>query len=150
VSWIDQQALEGHVGADVLRRSLDDDQDGVIDAVPLSKLIASSCGYIGAALGPAYPGLAAMATVPPEVERLTLDYAEVLLAKRRPTVLQKDWVELLKAVNICIDQLRKGQRNVGNVAPDPPATSGGTVYLQGESDPDKQPPTFTIDGFGLF
>jgi len=150
MAWITQTDLENHIGAETLRRALDDNQDGAIDTGPLAELIDSACGFVSGAAGPAYPGLRAMTTIPAELKFLVLVTAAVFLCLKRPTVMQRDVAEELRMLKELLKELRSGERNAGNVTPDPPVTSTGAVFVRGTSVLDDQPKTFTRDGFGDF
>lgn len=153
--WISQAQLEARVGTLTVQRVTDDDDDGVADSGVVDEILADACSYIGGAMGPQYDvdAIAAMATVPREIVRLSLDIATVYAAQRYPEVVRRDWEPLLQAVERECARIRKGQANLGVAAtpPEPPDQNGGDFFLEGYgSDDDSQPTTFTRDGFGGF
>ena len=153
--WIDQSDIENRLGAEGLRRAYDDDNDGVADTDPVTRLLTDACSYIGGRLGPQYSvdAIALMVTVPPEVIRLSLDCAVVYAYQRHPEVFRVDWEPYHKALLRECEDIRTGKSNLGVAAtPEPAAQNGGDLIMQGYglATQDDQPTTFTRDGFGDF
>jgi hypothetical protein len=108
--------LEACLGADVIRRFFDKNNDGVADkpSVDLicqhatSKVIASIPGYNPADLTPAN------AAVSTELSRLALDAAVAMIAKWWPSASPFTWVDLMAQLDRELDMVRKGQANLGS------------------------------------
>ena len=153
--WIEQADIENRLGAEGLRRAYDDDNDGVADTDPVTRLLTDACSFVGGRLGPQYSvdAIALMVTVPPEVIRLSLDCAVVYAYQRHPEVFRVDWEPYHKALLRECEDIRQGKSDLGVAAtpPEPAEQNGGDFYLEGYgSDDDDQPTTFTHDGFGGF
>ncbi len=154
--WLTQAQLESRLSAGAVRDILDDNSDGVADTNPVADLLADACSFVGGALGPQYDvdSVAAMATVPREIVRLSLDIAVVYASQRHPEIVRRNWEPLLQAVERACDRIRTGKSNLGVAAtpPEPAAQNGGDLIMQGYglASEDDQPTTFTRDGFGDF
>ena len=154
--WLLQSQLEARLSAVTVQRILDDDNDGTADTDPVDQLLTDACSFVGGRLGPQYSvnAIAAMATVPSEITRLSLDAAVVYGAQRHPEVVRRDWEPLHKALVKECEDIRTGKANLGVAAspPEPAIQNGGDLIIQGYglATQDDQPTSFTRDGFGSF
>jgi phage gp36-like protein len=147
--YITTTDLTNRLGAFTVRRILDDNVDGVADSAPFTALIADASSKVAGYLQGVYSLSAVAASTPREVIRLTLDVAVAMCAQRHPEVMRGiDWVELMKAANHDLEQLRKNVVGLDtDASPNPAANEGGELY----PDPNTEDVyTFARDGFGDF
>jgi hypothetical protein len=132
--WWTLEDLQDRLSEYRVAELLDDDNEGTADAGavkpgPLERLQRDSDSYVGAALADVYPNYPFAANaVPNECIRLSLDAAEMFLAKRHPTVIRMNWLELKEALDKDLDRVRTAKRSLGQRPPDPAANHGGAVY----------------------
>jgi phage gp36-like protein len=146
--YITDGELEDRLGADVMVAVFDVDNDGVADADPVARLIADAtskvAGYLRATL--------TLSDLDPgtqnEIKRLTLDVAVAMAAQRRPHHVRVDWIELMKAAERDLVNLRKGLTMLDAATP-VPANHGGTV-TRGVDDAGEENPRYFADGTGDF
>lgn len=110
--FIEQADLEAALGASVVRRLLDDDNDGTPDAERMTRVIQSASSKLAGFLRPVYTeagsDLDAIADGDiGEVKRITIDFARAILFETHPEFGRGDWAELLKAAERDAMNLRK-------------------------------------------
>lgn len=115
--------LEARISATMLQRIADDNNDGQGDTNVINQILADASDYVRGGMPQHDPDdlTPANALITGELRRLALDAAEMLCAKRRPTVYKRDWVELKKSVAEDLELLRKAQRSLGSNANPAPA-----------------------------
>ena len=147
--YITQVELESRVSAQVVRRVLDDDNNGTADANPVTRLLADASAKVAGYLRGIYSLDAVAATTPEEVKRITLDVAHAYLMLRHPEWVRGDGHELMKLATAELKDLRNGVSRLDvEGSPEPAANTGGTV-IQGDLDVSESvfAPTFG-HGFG--
>lgn len=124
--YITQAILESRVSTEVLRRVLDDDNDGAADPDPIGTVIADASAKVAGYLRGIYDLDVVAANPPREVVRLTLDVAVAYLAERHPEAVRKAWLPLMEHAETELKALRKGETRLDVVGPpEPPANVGG-------------------------
>lgn len=119
---ITKAQLEARIGADILRRCCDDNNDLVADPIVVDQLLADASGYVRGGMPQHNPDdlTPANAIVTDELRRLALDAAVLMLAERRPMIVKRSVENMREALNTCLERLLKGQRSLGsNTAPTP-------------------------------
>lgn len=128
-----QSDLEAVVGRDALLRLLDNDGDGEIDAAALAQLQVDSDAWIlGYVRGNhAYASIVELlaADPPAQLKRISLGYAQVLLAQRFPEFMRRDWMPMFEALRAEAVDIQSGRFRLDiSSATDPlPANVGGVV-----------------------
>lgn len=126
--------LKDRLSEEVVLNCLDDNNDGVVDQGPLSRLQADCDSYIEGTLRPIYDIDVVRESPPNQVVRLSLDRAIVELAKRHPEYVRRDWEPLDNALERELDAIRSGRKRLDTkLAPEPPANTGGTLLSPGGS-----------------
>lgn len=131
MAWWTREDLEDRLSEDVVRQCLDDDNTGTPKPGALERLQRDSQSFVGAALQdvyPSYPFEGENGPPPDECVRLSLDAAEMFIAKRHPEVIRLSWVDLKNAIDKDLDRVRTAKRSLGKRPPDPAANHGGAVY----------------------
>lgn len=121
--------LEARIGVVMAQRIFDDNNDGVADKLVLDQLLADASGYVRGGMPQHDPAdlTPANALITDELRRLALDAAEMFCAKRRPTILKKDWKDLKDAIDKDLDRLLKNQRSLGSKTNPTPADGSVSV-----------------------
>ncbi len=130
MAWWTLEDLQDRLSEYQVAELLDDDNESAgAKAGPLERLQRDSDSYVGAALADVYPSYPfAASAVPNECIRLSLDAAEMFLAKRHPSVMRTSWLQLKEALDKDLDRVRTAKRSLGQKPPDPAANHGGAVY----------------------
>lgn len=142
--------LSDRVGEDVVNAVLDDNNDGKADKNPLNRLLADAISFVEGSAGNHYSLnlMRAASPVPNELQRLFLDAAEWMIAKRHPEAMPgHDWVKLREINREDIIDWAKGQRRLDTEgSPEISLTQGGkTVSEIGQGPPNPKPPKFFDD-----
>lgn len=146
--WLTKAMLEDRISASRVTRIYDDNLDGTADTNPIAQLLADACSKVAGALNGAFSLAALTASTPHEVIRISLDVAQAYAAQRFPEVYQVEWVELLKAADRDLMNLRKNVTTLDtDAAPMPPANVGGEVFPNPATE---SVYSFARDGFGDF
>jgi len=153
MTYIVQADIEARVSAAVLVQILDDNEDGVVDTVPLARLIADSEAYVEGFLRGNYDlaALRAMGTAcPSEVKRLCLDVAVSFLWDRFPEYVRADGAALMRRAREDMVALRQGVTRLDVIGtPEPAANQGGATLSSDPDEPDVADKVF-LDGLGDF
>jgi hypothetical protein len=126
-AYFDLDALRRRVPLSTLNEILDHDGDGKADPEVIEALARDSSAYVRRRLGNVYDFARAEAPYSDELESLTLDVAQVLIAERYPTYKLENSGQVYKRVDRDLEMIRKQIENLGGTAPDPPANVGGAV-----------------------
>lgn len=89
MAYFTQTDLENAVGADIVLRLLDDDNDGTADATVLAALQADADAEVNGYLTRLYTVSAVQASPPATVRRIAVDVAIQLAYLRRPSFLNE-------------------------------------------------------------
>lgn len=121
--------LETRIGAVTLQRVADDNNDSVADKVVIDQILEDASGYVRGGMPQHDPDdlTPANALITTELRRLALDVAEMMCAKRRPTILKKPWMDLKDSIDKDLDRLIKGQRSLGSKTNPVPADHSVSV-----------------------
>lgn len=150
--YITQQMLENRLSSAVVRRIYDDNNDGTVDAAPLTQVIDDAERRFETAVHPIYPDLVALrAGAITAASSVVLDLAEALAAKRFPRAISRAWEPLLADALLQLKELRN---TIGKLpvqgSPNPPANVGGQVELPGSEAVATDNEPVWRDGFGAF
>lgn len=122
----------------VVRRLLDDDNDGTADANALERLKLDASARVAGFMRGIYPidTIKAMAAedLPEETKRLTLDGVVTYAAQRHPSYVGGDWVELWKAWTAELKEFRAGLTSLDVDGSPEPAANQGTEVSVGDPD----------------
>lgn len=147
---ITKAQLVARLGQAQFVRVFDDNNDGVGDRLSELQIRQDASGKVRGAIGLVFDVDQLTEETSYELTRVTLDVAEAMAARRRPTILQMDWVEAMKLANADLDKLRKGMSNLGTKDPPEPAANHGVRITSGNVDsPDCIPRRFS-DDWGSF
>ena len=94
--YITQQDLEDRVSPIVVRRILDDDNDGSADSNAVARILKEASAKVAGYLRRTYDLEADRRCAMPEVVRITLDVAEAYLWRRFPTYSRGDWLATMQ------------------------------------------------------
>lgn len=148
---ITKQQLEARLGASVVLRLTDHNNDGVADKTALDQICHDATVRVLRKLGPVYKTGSLPGDALAEVASITLDVAQAIAAQRYP-YFSFDWVEMLRQSDKDLDAIRKGLDNLGtgtSSAPEPAANHGVRVVSGNPASPDCFPPRFS-DNWGRF
>ncbi len=136
-AMVTKAQLEARIGATLLQRVADDNGDGQGDNSVIAQILAEASDFVRGGIPQHDPDdlTPANALITGELRRLALDAAEYICAKRRPTILKRDWVELKKSVMDDLELLRKAQRSLGSNASPAPADHSVSVASGAPRDP---------------
>lgn len=149
--YISQAMLENRLSAAVVRRVMDDNNDGTADANPLAQLIADAESRFEAHCSGIYPLDTLRSVKPHEAVRLVLDVAEALAARRFPRAFGRDWFPLWQATESELNKLRQRKTRLDiDSAPEPAENEGGKVFVGSAEVSDEDETGFFQDGTGIF
>jgi phage gp36-like protein len=126
--------LEARLSAKIVAELFDDNNDGTPDNAAIDLLRSESSGVVDGYFAP-LGILPHVLPVPREVERLSLDVAVALCAKRHGEVVRQDWEKLMKAAHEELMDFREGRRMLQRGADDNSANQGGTLLSGDAGDP---------------
>jgi hypothetical protein len=147
---ITRDQLVARLGRVQFDRVFDDNNDGTGDKLSEEQLRRDASGMVRGGIGLVFDTDQLTVDVADELTRVTLDVAEAMATKRRPTVLKNDWEALMKDARESIKNLRTGISNLGiKTPPEPAANQGGEVT---SGDPNHPCPKehFALNGTGDF
>lgn len=152
--YLTQKLVENRLSAAVVRRIYDDAGTGSVSFdtdTPGALLIADAESMFEGWCRGIYDLVALRTAKPPEAQRLCLDIAFMLAAKRFPKAMMREWQPLEQSVLAELKALRKGDTRFDVVgAPEPAANQGGYTS---SGDPDNQtpvPPAVFLNNWGSF
>lgn len=151
-NYVNQADVEARLSADVVRRVLDDNNDGLADESPLSRVIADAEAWFESVAICVYPELETLRADGGIVaQTMVLDCVEALAARRFPRAFNRDWTALWDYTDKQLMRMRKGDIKLPvHGSPNPTANSGGRVELHGPAEvATDNEPVFT-GGTGLF
>ena len=128
----------------------DDNNDGVGDKLSQEQLRKDASGMVRGGIGLVFDVDKLTPDQSDELTRITLDVCEAMAAKRRPTILKLDWVELMKDARKSIEMLREGIANLGSKDPPEPAANHGVRITSGNPDDPNTFPVRFSDNWGGF
>lgn len=147
---ITKDQLVARLGRTQFTRVFDDNNDGTADKLSEEQLRKDASGMVRGGIGLVFDVDQLTADLSDELTRVTLDVAEAMATKRRPTILKGDWNELMKDARESIKALRMGIANLGiKTAPEPAANHGVRVTSGNPDAPNCYPPKFS-DNWGSF
>lgn len=155
-SYITQADLENAVGADIVLRLLDDNNDGVADATALAFVIDSAESEAEGYIGRVYSVATMRASPPATVRRIVVDLAIQFAYLRRPSFLndrgETPWESRYKRAVKLLDDIGKGDFRLDIDSEPQAAGNVGCEVLQGPSDdyPDGVGEGTWGEGFGDF
>ena len=126
---ITDEQLTARLSASVVRRLLDDDNDGTGDTDIMLQLRKDASAKVRGHIGPVYDPDTLEENIVDEIVRITLDVAQAMAAQRHPEVMRVDGFELMKQAERDLKKVRIGESNLGTTE-DPPgkgANNGGYV-----------------------
>ncbi len=132
---VTKEQLEARIGAQLLQRCADDNNDGQSDPSVVDQILADASGYVRGGMPQYNPAdlTPANALVTDELRRLALDAAEMLCAKRRPTVVKRPWMDLKESLDKDLERIMRAQRSLGSNASPTPADTSVSVVSGGTS-----------------
>jgi uncharacterized protein DUF1320 len=139
-SYIDQSDLEDTIGAQTVVGLFDDNNDGIADAKPVARVIASAEALVNAAIARAFPSLVLPVTQSPQSELLkeaSLMFAIPLSYRRRPEYARTNGESnrgpsMMKQAFDYLEGLCTGKAFLFDVPAEvKPSTVGGVVYETG-------------------
>ncbi len=153
--FVTQTDVEQRLSVAKVRRLLDDDNNGTADATSVQRLIKDASSKVAGILRANYPldVIIAMSAddLPEEIKRLTLDGVVAYAAQRHPEVMNRDWVELMKAWNADLKMLRNAETRLDiQGSPEPPQNVGGDVATGDPANPNANQRPFFLWGTGDF
>lgn len=125
--------LQAAVGRDALLRLLDEDNDGEVDEDVLARLQADSDAWILGYVRGNHTYAAViehLAVSPPaQLSRISLEYAQILLAKRKPEFFRRDWMPMFEALRAEAIDIQRGtfRLDIGSATAPAPGNVGGVV-----------------------
>lgn len=155
---IAQKDLEDRVSEDVVRRVLDDDNNGSADGDPVKLLIGTVEGHILSTLETQYDTddiIALMAKATPTAKEkrtvimlkgLACDFAEGRVYRRHPEYGRQDGQEIIDSAQKVLDRLVKSSQTLPGVTPGA-ANLGAEVF---PDDEDLTVPKKFFDNTGVF
>jgi phage gp36-like protein len=148
---ITKQQLVARLGLVQFTRVFDDNNDGAADKLSEEQIRKDASGKVRGALGLVYDAALLNADTSDELVRVTLDVAEAMATKRRPSILKGgDWVEMMKQADKDLEMLRKGVANLGiTTAPEPAANHGVRITSGNPANPTCLPAKMS-DNWGDF
>lgn len=147
---ITKDQLIARLGLIQFGRVFDDNNDSAADKLPEEQLRRDASGMVRGGIGLVFDVALLTTDLSDNLTRVTLDVAEAMATKRRPTILKGDWVEMMKSARLDIQELRKGIQNLGITgAPEPAANHGGEVTSGDPNDPCPKE-HFALNGTGDF
>jgi len=128
---ITKAQLVARLGQTQFTRVFDDNNDGQADKLSEEQLRRDASGKVRGGIGLVFDVTKLNADLSDELTRVTLDVAEAMATKRRPTILKGDWVELMKDARASIKDLREGIANLGITTEPEPAANHGVRITSG-------------------
>jgi len=139
--------LEDRLSAETVRQVFDDDGDGTADTAAIARLQADCDSFVEGYLRGVYSLTAVRAAPPNQVKRLSLDYAEVVCAKRHGEYVRRNWKDLLDALTKELMAIRNGVIRLDvEGTPEPGANQGGEVWDGGDDLTEVAPKVFIGTG----
>jgi phage gp36-like protein len=152
--YTSQAMLENRLSAAVVRRVLDDNNDGTADTDPVTQLLEDAEARFESFARQNYTLETLRSAAPTEAKRLCLDVAVALACERFPKAVGgRQWLPLWQKSETELKDLAAGRSRLNVTgAPEPQANQGGDYYASGEtlSTIDDVPDTYTHGGFGSF
>jgi hypothetical protein len=136
VALFTQAELERFVGADTVRRILDDDRNGTADANAVTNIITDASAHVLSAYYQTYDEVPDADNIPPRLKTLGKHAGKGYLAIRHPEYVRFDGYKILEYVDKQLNELVAGNRRLGETPPDPAANQGGEVYSGDPNLPD--------------
>jgi hypothetical protein len=128
VALFTQAELERFVGADTVRRILDDDRDGTADENAVTDIIADASAHVLSAYYQTYDEVPDEEAIPARLKTLGKHAGKAYLAIRHPEYVRFDGYTILGYVDKQLDALVAGNRRIGETPPDVAANQGGETY----------------------
>ena len=126
--YVSDADVSARLSAAVVRRILDDNNDGTADAAAIASLIASSESRFEGAVRDIYSLTALRAAVPGEAKRIVLDLCEAYAARRFPKAMTREWKPIWDACMKDLEDLRSGKFALDVVgSPEPAENKGGEI-----------------------
>jgi hypothetical protein len=147
---ITKAQLVARLGQTQFNRVFDDNNDGQGDPLPELQLRKDASGKVRGALGLVFDVDQLTADTADELVRVTLDVAVAMVARRRPSILKMDWVELSKQADADLKMLRTGIANLGIKTAPEPAANHGVRITSGNPDNPNCLPRKMSDNWGDF
>lgn len=146
---ITKAQLIARLGQVQFGRVFDDNNDGQADKLSEEQVRKDASSKVRGAIGPTYTQ-AQLTAANDELIRITLDAAEAMSMRRRPTILKGDWTEVMAQVDKDLKAIRMTMANLGtDGAPEPAANNGGEV-VNGPPDAPTCGEMFALNGTGSF
>lgn len=147
---ITKEQLVARLGQVLFERVFDDNNDGAADKLSEEQLRRDASGMVRGGIGLVFDVDQLTAGLSDELTRVTLDVAEAMATKRRPTIMMGDWSELMKDARESIKALRNGVANLGIKSPPEPAANQGVRMTSGNPDAPGSFPKRFSDDWGSF
>lgn len=155
MAYLTQTDLVRAIGADLVLRLLDDDNDGTADTSTVSDLIADADAEVNGYVGRVYSPTALAADPPATLRRIAVDVAVQLAYLRRPELLndkgETPWEARYRRALKKLEEIRKGDFRL-DVGADPavPANVRGAGLYTSTGAADLTDGGFVKDGSGDF
>jgi phage gp36-like protein len=109
---ITKEQLIARLGQNQFDRVFDDNNDGKADKLSEEQVRKDASSKVRGAIGPVYTQ-AQLTSATEELVRITLDVAEAMATRRRPTILKGDWTELMAQADKDLKAVRMTMANLG-------------------------------------
>lgn len=155
MAYLTQTDLNRAIGADLVLRLFDDDNDGTADASTLADVIADADAEVNGYIGRVYSPATLAADPPATLRRLAVDVAVQLAYLRRPESLndkgETPWEARYRRALAKLDEIRAGKFRL-DVDADParPANVRGAGLYSSTGAVDATDLGFIKDGSGDF
>lgn len=147
---ISKAQLVARLGLTQFTRVFDDNNNGVGDKLSEEQLRRDASGKVRGGIGLVFDAALLTQGLSDTLTQVTLDVAEAMATKRRPTILKGDWVELMKDARASIKDLREGISNLGIKTPPEPAANHGVRVTSGNPNAPGSFPVRFSDNWGKF
>jgi phage gp36-like protein len=128
---ITKDQMVARIGQVQFDRVFDDNNDGKGDKLSWEQTLRDASGKVRGGIGLVYDATKLTADLSDNLTCVTLDVAEAMATKRRPTILKGDWVEMMKDARASIKDLRDGIANLGITTEPEPAANHGVRMTSG-------------------
>jgi hypothetical protein len=136
VALFTQAELEAFVGAEVVRRILDDDRNGTADTNAVTAIIQAASSHVLAAYYQTFDEVPEVGSIPARLGVLAKLAGKAYLAIRHEEYVRYNGLRLLEYVDKQLDALVAGNRRIGESGPDPADNHGGLVMSGDPEFPD--------------